>query len=382
MAPEIVRRTEYEGRPVDIWSLGILLYALLCGCFPFRAKAYPDLYRRIARGTFAIPEELSAPVKDLLRQLLTVDADQRVTAHSALRHSWLQVQLVNSPNMDKLRQEMTVLISEKPADDLDEQVLGELTTYGMSRDEIIRLVLTKTHSSLASLYYLLLENVIAKRRLANNGMNKRVGPSGLGNFVYGNGTSAGGIQGVSVMTGNGQQQGSAQGGNNGQSMKPQRPKTAGMMGSHSHQQTQAPSYMINTPMMMMAQAQQQQQQAQVQGQQQGGMGGQQPNKMPTPVLSGPPIAGQPMQMYLPTGGGMPMGAMNMNLGMMNAYETMMHQQHQQQAQANLVNSNAINGGGEQGGVPDYRQYRPKSASQTRSSSTGTQRPLSAYAGRR
>lgn len=51
MAPEIVRRVEYEGKPVDIWSLGILLYALLCGCFPFRAKAYPDLYRRIARGT-------------------------------------------------------------------------------------------------------------------------------------------------------------------------------------------------------------------------------------------------------------------------------------------------------------------------------------------
>jgi serine/threonine protein kinase len=38
MAPEIVRRDEYEGKPVDIWSLGILLYALLCGCFPFRAK--------------------------------------------------------------------------------------------------------------------------------------------------------------------------------------------------------------------------------------------------------------------------------------------------------------------------------------------------------
>jgi serine/threonine protein kinase len=119
MAPEIVRRVEYEGKPVDIWSLGILLYALLCGCFPFRAKAYPDLYRRIARGTFQIPEELSAPVKDLLRVLLTVDPEQRVTSHTALRHSWLQVQYINAPNMDKLRQEMTTLISEKPADDLD-----------------------------------------------------------------------------------------------------------------------------------------------------------------------------------------------------------------------------------------------------------------------
>lgn len=54
MAPEIVRRSEYEGKPVDMWSMGILLYALLCGCFPFRAKAYPDLYRRIARGKCAL----------------------------------------------------------------------------------------------------------------------------------------------------------------------------------------------------------------------------------------------------------------------------------------------------------------------------------------
>lgn len=165
MAPEIVRRSEYEGKPVDMWSMGILLYALLCGCFPFRAKAYPDLYRRIARGTFPMPEELSAPVKDLLKQLLTVDADQRITAHSALRHSWLQTQLVNAPNMDRLRLETAILISDKPADDLDDQVIAEIEKFGMSRDEVIRLVLTKTHSSLATLYYLLL-NVIVSRRSA------------------------------------------------------------------------------------------------------------------------------------------------------------------------------------------------------------------------
>jgi serine/threonine protein kinase len=157
MAPEIVRRAEYEGKPVDMWSMGILLYALLCGCFPFRAKAYPDLYRRIARGSFPIPEELSAPVKDLLHQLLTVDADTRINAQAALRHPWLQVQLVNAPNIEKMRQDITILISDKPADDLDEQVLGEMEKFGMSREEIIRLVLTKTHCSLATLYYLQLE---------------------------------------------------------------------------------------------------------------------------------------------------------------------------------------------------------------------------------
>lgn len=164
MAPEIVRRAEYEGKPVDMWSMGILLYALLCGCFPFRAKAYPDLYRRIARGTFPMPEELSAPVKDLVKQLLNIDAATRISAHSALRHSWLQVQLINAPNMDKIRLETTILISDKPSDDLDDEVISELEKFGMSKEEVVRLVLTKTHCSLATLYYLLLDTLIIRRK--------------------------------------------------------------------------------------------------------------------------------------------------------------------------------------------------------------------------
>jgi len=164
MAPEIVRRAEYEGKPVDMWSMGILLYALLCGCFPFRAKAYPDLYRRIARGTFPMPEELSAPVKDLVKQLLNIDATTRISAHSALRHSWLQVQLINAPNMDKIRLETTILISDKPSDDLDDEVISELEKFGMSKEEVVRLVLTKTHCSLATLYYLLLDTLIIRRK--------------------------------------------------------------------------------------------------------------------------------------------------------------------------------------------------------------------------
>jgi len=177
MAPEIVRRTEYEGKPVDMWSMGILLYALLCGCFPFRAKSYPDLYRRIARGTFAIPEELSVSVKDLLRQLLTVDVAQRITSHAALRHPWLQMQLATSPDINKLRLETLILISDKPSDDIDEQTLAELERFGIMRDEVIRLILTKTHSAISSLYYLLLEITVTKRRILGK-RGSHAAPSG------------------------------------------------------------------------------------------------------------------------------------------------------------------------------------------------------------
>jgi serine/threonine protein kinase len=318
MAPEIVRRVEYEGRPVDIWSLGILLYALLCGCFPFRAKAYPDLYRRIARGTFAIPDELSAPVKDLLRQLLTVDVDQRVSAHAALRHSWLQVQLVNSPNMDRMRQEMTVLISDKPADDLDEQVLSELVAFGMSRDEIIRLVLSKTHCSLTSLYYLLLENVVAKRRQSGS---KRAGPSGLGNFT------------VNSNNLNNALPGSAVGGGVGAASR--RPKSATGL---------APSSSYN---------------------------------LATSFANGMVIS-QPQQLHMYVPGNMVGGA---NQIMLSPYEVLMQQQQQQQQQQqmHLQQQQQQQQQMQQQMQSEQDRYRPKSASATR---TMPQRPLSAYAGRR
>ena len=44
MAPEIVRKHEYDGKPVDIWALGVLLFVLLTGTFPFRGVSEQDLY--------------------------------------------------------------------------------------------------------------------------------------------------------------------------------------------------------------------------------------------------------------------------------------------------------------------------------------------------
>ena len=47
MAPELVRKHEYDGRQVDMWALGVLLYALLTGTFPFRGANETELYGKI-----------------------------------------------------------------------------------------------------------------------------------------------------------------------------------------------------------------------------------------------------------------------------------------------------------------------------------------------
>ena len=59
MCPEIVMKREYTGPPTDIWATGILLFAMLCGCFPFRGTNDKDLYKKIARGIFDFPDHIT-----------------------------------------------------------------------------------------------------------------------------------------------------------------------------------------------------------------------------------------------------------------------------------------------------------------------------------
>ena len=55
MAPEIVNKQEYYGKPVDIWALGVLLYALLTGSFPFKGRDDSELFVSIRKGIYKPP---------------------------------------------------------------------------------------------------------------------------------------------------------------------------------------------------------------------------------------------------------------------------------------------------------------------------------------
>lgn len=80
MAPEIVSRIEYAGPPADIWALGVLLFALLCGCFPFRGSNDKELYSKICSGIYNIPSHVPAGAALLLTRIFSVDPTLRPTA--------------------------------------------------------------------------------------------------------------------------------------------------------------------------------------------------------------------------------------------------------------------------------------------------------------
>ena len=88
-APELVSGRLYLGREVDVWSMGVLLYALLCGFLPFEDASLANLYRKIQRGTYYVPDWLSPASVSLLAGLMRVEPTQRLTLDQLRRHPWV-----------------------------------------------------------------------------------------------------------------------------------------------------------------------------------------------------------------------------------------------------------------------------------------------------
>ncbi|XP_018012177.1 5'-AMP-activated protein kinase catalytic subunit alpha-2 [Hyalella azteca] len=92
-APEVISAKLYAGPEVDVWSCGIILYALLCGTLPFDDDHVPSLYRKIKEGVFQIPSFLNSSVVKLLLHMLRVDPMKRATIEDIKKHEWFQKDL-------------------------------------------------------------------------------------------------------------------------------------------------------------------------------------------------------------------------------------------------------------------------------------------------
>ena len=89
MAPEIVKKHEYSGFASDIWALGIVLYVMLTGRFPFKAKTEKELFGRIVVGNYLPPACMGFETKHLVAKMLAVDPLKRPCAAELQREQWL-----------------------------------------------------------------------------------------------------------------------------------------------------------------------------------------------------------------------------------------------------------------------------------------------------
>jgi len=92
VAPEIVKE-QYYNKAVDMWSIGVILYILLCGFPPFYHESTEKIFLQIKGGKFDFPDpywtKVSASAKELVSLLLKVDPKERISAEDALMHPWI-----------------------------------------------------------------------------------------------------------------------------------------------------------------------------------------------------------------------------------------------------------------------------------------------------
>lgn len=79
---------KYYGLASDIWSCGIILYAMTCGFLPFEDPNTNKLYKKILACDYTIPSSLSSNLKDLMKKILNTDPAKRINIGDIRTHDW------------------------------------------------------------------------------------------------------------------------------------------------------------------------------------------------------------------------------------------------------------------------------------------------------
>ena len=150
-APEVISGKLYAGPEVDIWSCGVILYALLCGTLPFDDEHVPTLFRKIKSGIFPIPEYLNKQVVTLVCQMLQVDPLKRANIEEIKKHDWFQKDLPTYLFPSSVEQDSNVIDTHSVSEVCDK--------FGVKEAEVHNALLSgDPHDQLAIAYHLIIDN--------------------------------------------------------------------------------------------------------------------------------------------------------------------------------------------------------------------------------
>jgi serine/threonine protein kinase len=90
VSPEILSGVPYSPQMSDMWSIGVVLYALVSGQLPWTSTNRQHVFNQIQSASFSIPTTVSQPCSDLIKRLMVAKPAHRLTAKEALEHEWIQ----------------------------------------------------------------------------------------------------------------------------------------------------------------------------------------------------------------------------------------------------------------------------------------------------
>ncbi|XP_048199777.1 serine/threonine-protein kinase SIK2 isoform X2 [Perognathus longimembris pacificus] len=158
-APEVFEGQQYEGPQLDIWSMGVVLYVLVCGALPFDGPTLPILRQRVLEGRFRIPYFMSEDCEHLIRRMLVLDPSKRLTIAQIKEHKWMLIEVpIQRPVLYSQEQENEPSIGE-----FNEQVLRLMHSLGIDQQKTIESLQNKSYNHFAAIYFLLVERLKSHR---------------------------------------------------------------------------------------------------------------------------------------------------------------------------------------------------------------------------
>ncbi|XP_057623016.1 SNF-related serine/threonine-protein kinase [Chionomys nivalis] len=160
-APEILLGDEYDAPAVDIWSLGVILFMLVCGQPPFQEANDSETLTMIMDCKYTVPPRVSAGCRDLITRMLQRDPKRRASLEEIESHPWLQgvdpspatkynIPLVSYKNLSE----------EEHNSIIQRMVLGDIA----DRDAIVEALETNRYNHITATYFLLAERILREKQ--------------------------------------------------------------------------------------------------------------------------------------------------------------------------------------------------------------------------
>ncbi|XP_050012309.1 serine/threonine-protein kinase SIK3 isoform X1 [Alexandromys fortis] len=153
-APELFEGKEYDGPKVDIWSLGVVLYVLVCGALPFDGSTLQNLRARVLSGKFRIPFFMSTECEHLIRHMLVLDPNKRLSMEQICRHKWMKLGDAD-PNFERLIAECQQLKEERQTEPINDDVLSAMEDMGLDKERTLESLRSEAYDHYSAIYSLL-----------------------------------------------------------------------------------------------------------------------------------------------------------------------------------------------------------------------------------
>ena len=142
----MVAGKRYYGLQTDIWSCGIILYAMICGYLPFEDPNTSVLYKKIMQGEFKLPVFLTERSKFMLKGILNKEPAERFTIQQIREHGF-----VSQNEVEEIVPGIVVGVDEIP---VDPKIIKSLEQYNFDLDQAQDMVRNNKHNYITATYYL------------------------------------------------------------------------------------------------------------------------------------------------------------------------------------------------------------------------------------